>query len=118
MVELGSYIDTSIFKEGERVDVVGISKGKGTQGGVKRWGFSGRNQTRGVKHEHRTLGSVGAARPGRVQRGKKMPGVMGTARVTVENVKIVKIEPEKNLIAIQGAVPGITGGFLQISSAK
>ncbi len=114
--EVGSQINVSAFKEGEKVTVAGISKGKGTQGGVKRWGFSGRNQTRGVKHEHRTLGSVGAARPSEVWPGKKMPGHMGTERITVKNLEIVKIDAEKNIIALKGAVPGPRGTFLDIKS--
>ena len=107
-------IDVSIFQEGDRVKISGISKGKGFQGAVKRWGFSGRNATHGVKHEHRTLGSVGCSFPERVIKGKKMPGRMGNARVTVKNLKIAKVDLENNLLAVKGAVPGRRGTLLEI----
>lgn len=115
--ELGSKIDISIFKEGDKVKVSGVSKGKGFQGAVKKWGFHGRNATHGVKHEHRTLGSVGASGPGRVFKGKKMPGRMGAERVTAKNLEIVKIDPENNLLAVKGAVPGRRGTLLEISNS-
>jgi len=107
-------IDVSIFREGDKVKISGISKGKGFQGAVKRWGFSGRNATHGVKHEHRTLGSVGSTFPERVIKGKKMPGRMGFERVTVKNLKVVKVDKENNLLAIRGAVPGRRGTLLEI----
>lgn len=112
----GDRIDVSIFKEGDLVKVSGISKGKGFAGAVKRWHFKGRPATRGTKHELRTLGSVGASTPSRVLKGKKMPGRMGGKRVTVKNLKVVKVDPEKNLLAIKGAVPGPKGGLLEICS--
>ncbi len=115
-IEIGSQIDVSLFKEGEEVDVAGTSKGKGFQGGVKKWGFHGRNKGRGTKHEERTIGSVGAARPGRVQKGKRMPGRMGTERVTVKNLKIVKVDAQNNLLVVRGAVPGRNGILLEIRS--
>lgn len=111
---VGDEINATAFQEGDIIDVSGISKGKGFAGGVKRWGFSGRNATRGTKHEHRTIGSVGAARPARVRKGKHMPGHLGADRVTVKNLKIVKIDAEKNLVAIGGAVPGRRGTLLEI----
>ncbi len=114
--ELGQKIDVSIFKEGDKVKVSGISKGKGFQGAVKRWGFSGRDATHGVKHEHRTLGSVGPSGPERVLKGRKMPGRMGGERITVKNLEIVKVDPENNLIAVRGAVPGRRGTLLEIKS--
>jgi large subunit ribosomal protein L3 len=116
--QLGQEINVSIFKEGDLVSVSGISKGKGFQGGVKRWGFSGRPSTHGTKHEERTLGSVGASTPSRVIKGKKMPGRTGGERVTIKNSEIVKIEPEKNLLYIKGAVPGSRGSLLEIKSVK
>ncbi len=116
--KVGDKIDVSIFREGDEVKVSGISKGKGFQGAVKRWGFSGRNATHGVKHEHRTLGSVGSSFPERVLKGKKMPGRMGAERVTVRNLKIVKIDKENNLLAIKGAVPGPKGTLLEIRENK
>jgi len=112
--KVGDKIDVSIFQEGDIVKVSGISKGKGFQGAVKRWGFSGRDATHGVKHEHRTLGSVGTSFPERVIKGRKMPGQTGRERVTVKNLKIVKIDKENNLIAVKGAVPGRRGTLLEI----
>ena len=113
-LKIGDKIDVSIFQEGDMVKVSGISKGKGFQGAVKRWGFSGRDATHGVKHEHRTLGSVGTSFPERVIKGRKMPGQTGRERVTVKNLKIVKIDKENNLIAVKGAVPGRRGTLLEI----
>ncbi len=110
----GDAITVSAFQEGDIVKVSGISKGKGFQGGVKRWGFSGRNATHGVKHEHRTLGSVGATGPQRVIKGKKMPGRMGAERVTVKNLKVVKVDLENNILAVKGAVPGRKGTLVEI----
>ncbi|MDP3785108.1 MAG: 50S ribosomal protein L3 [bacterium] len=110
----GDAITVSAFKEGDTVKVSGISKGKGFQGAVKRWGFSGRNATHGVKHEHRTLGSVGATGPQRVIKGKKMPGRMGSERVTVKNLKIVKVDSGNNILAVLGAVPGRKGTLLEV----
>ena len=112
--KLEEKIDVSVFKEGDMVKVSGASKGKGFQGAVKRWGFSGRDATHGVKHEHRTLGSVGTTGPQRVIKGKKMPGRMGSERTTVKNLKIVKIDKENNLLAVMGAVPGKKGTLLEI----
>jgi len=116
--QIGQEINVSIFKEGDLVSISGISKGKGFQGGVKRWGFSGRPATHGTKHEERTLGSVGSSTPSRVVKGRKMPGRTGVERVTIKNLEIVKIEPEKNLIYIKGAVPGSRGSLLEIKSVK
>ena len=112
--KVGDKIDVSVFQEGDLVKVSGISKGKGFQGAVKRWGFSGRGATHGVKHEHRTLGSVGTSFPERVIKGRKMPGRMGSERVTVKNLKVVKIDKENNLLVIKGAVPGPRGTLLEI----
>jgi len=116
LLRKGSVIDVSIFKEGDRVKVSGITKGKGFQGAVKRWGFSGMGASHGVKHEHRTLGSVGSSFPERVIKGKKMPGRMGSERVTVKNLKIVKIDKENNILAIKGTVSGAKGTLLEIRS--
>lgn len=112
--EIGRKLDVSIFKEGEEVKISGVSKGKGFQGGVKRWGFSGRNTTHGAKHEERTIGSVGSSNVERVFKGKRMPGRMGGERVTVTNLKVVKIDVENNLLAVKGAVPGRRGTLLEI----
>lgn len=115
-VKQGDKVDVSVFKEGEKVAVSAVSKGKGFQGGVKRWGFHGRNATHGTKHEERTIGSVGLSDPERVFKGKKMPGRMGAERVTVKNLKIVKIDAENNILAVRGAVPGRKGTLLEIRS--
>jgi len=110
-------IDVSIFKEGEKVSVSGISKGKGFAGVVKRWGFHGRPRTRGTKHEERQPGSVGAATPSRVVKGIKMAGRMGSDRTTIKNLKIIKVDKENNIIAVKGAVPGRRGTLLEISKS-
>lgn len=115
-IKEGDIIDVSVFKTGQLVKVSGISKGKGFQGGVKRWGFAGRNSTHGVKHEHRTIGSTGMCLPERVMKGKKMPGRMGSQRVTVKNLEIMMIDKEKNLLVVKGAVPGRKGTLLEIRS--
>ena len=112
--KVGDEINVSIFNEGDKVKVSGMSKGKGFQGGVKRHGFHGRNATHGVKHEQRTLGSVGSAYPQRVIKGRKMPGRMGYDRISVKNLKIVKIDKDNNLIAVKGAIPGRRGTLLEI----
>lgn len=110
----GQKIDVSIFKEGEKVKISAISKGKGFAGVVKRWGFAGRGASHGVKHEARTPGSVGSAFPERVIKGKKMPGRMGSERITIKNLQVIKIDAENNLIAVKGAVPGRRGTFLEV----
>ena len=113
-LKVGQKIDVSVFQEGDKVKISAISKGKGFQGGVKRWGFSGRNATHGVKHEQRTLGSVGSSFPERVIKGKKMPGRMGHERVTIKNLKVVKVDKENNLLVVRGAVPGSRGTLLEL----
>jgi len=112
--ESGATIDVTAFQEGDIVEVSGISKGKGFQGGVKRHGFSGRNATHGVKHEQRTIGSTGTSNPEHVIKGKRMPGRMGADRVTVKNLKIVNIDKEHNILAVRGAVPGPRGALVEI----
>lgn len=110
----GSEIKVDIFNEVERVKITSISKGKGFQGGIKRHNFSRGPETHG-SHHHREIGSIGAcASPGRVAKGKKMPGRMGGAQVTVRQVKIVSVDEKNNLIAIKGAVPGPNGGTVRI----
>jgi len=110
----GDKIDVSVFQEGDKVKVSGLSKGKGFAGVVKRWHFRGRPATHGTKHELRTPGSVGTSFPERVIKGKKMAGRMGFERVTIKNLKVVKVDPEKNLLAIKGALPGRRGTLLEI----
>jgi large subunit ribosomal protein L3 len=115
-LKVGDKIDLSIFKEGDKVSVAGVSKGKGFAGGVKRWGFHGRNATHGTKHEERTIGSTGSRFPQRVIKGRKMPGRMGSARTTVKNLVIKKIDQENNLMAVKGAIPGKRGTLLEITA--
>jgi len=111
----GDSIDVSVFQDGDKIKVSGISKGKGFAGPVKRWKFKGRQSvTHGTKHELRTPGSTGSSMPDRVRKGKKFAGRMGAERVTVKNLKIAKIDKEKNLLMIKGAVPGHRGTLLEI----
>lgn len=110
----GEIVDASVFQERDFVKISGVSKGKGFAGVVKRWGFAGKNTTHGTKHEVRTPGSVGGRTPSRVVKGRKMAGRMGGERITVKNLKVVKVDPENNLIALQGAVPGRRGTLLEI----
>ncbi len=112
----GQLIKVDTFQVGDRVKVVGISKGKGFQGVVKRHGFHGQHATHGTKDQERAPGSIGATEPARVFPGMKMPGHMGAQRVTVKNLEIVKIDSEKNELYIKGAVPGAKHGLLMISS--
>ncbi|KKS96542.1 50S ribosomal protein L3 [Candidatus Giovannonibacteria bacterium RIFCSPLOWO2_01_FULL_43_160] len=113
-MNVGDKIDVSVFKEGDIVNVSGTSKGKGFQGVVKRHGFAGGPRTHGQKHSEREPGSIGATWPQRVLKGRRMPGRMGSDRVTVRNLKIIKIIPEKNLMAIEGAIPGNRGSLVEI----
>lgn len=112
----GDVIDVSIFEEGEKVTVSGKSKGKGFQGGMKRWGFSGGRGSHGVKHTKRTIGSIGSAFPQRVIKGRKMPRRAGYERITVKGLEIVSIEKDKNIFSIKGAVPGRKGTLLEIKN--
>ena len=114
--KLGDSITVEHFAEGEFVDVSGVSKGKGFQGVVKRHGFHGGPKTHGQSDRHRAPGSVGAGTsPGRVFKGKRMAGHMGNARVTVQNLKVVAIDTDKNTLMIKGAVPGSKNGLLLIN---
>ena len=114
-IKKGHEILVSIFKPGDKVKITGISKGKGFQGVVKRWGFKGAaTATHGTRHTHRTAGSIGATGPRKVFKGKKMPGRMGRDTKTISNLKVVKVDIKKNLLKIKGSVPGIPGGLLKI----
>ncbi len=110
-------LTVSLFQEGDIVKVSGISKGKGYAGAVKKWGVHGRGASHGMKHEERTIGSVGMSFPERVTPGKKMAGRMGSDRVTLKSVKIIKIDPEKNMLIVRGAIPGRPGTLLEIRTA-
>jgi len=116
---VGSVLTVAdVFAEGERIDVTGISKGKGFQGVVKRWGFSGGPASHGSKFHNRP-GSIGQhTEPARVYKGKKLPGHAGLKKVTIKNLQIVKIFPEKNVVLVKGAVPGPNGGIVFLKKAK
>jgi len=112
-LKVGDEIKVSIFEEGGNVKISGISKGKGFAGAIKRWGFKDRAKVHGHK-DMRRVGSIGCRFPQRVIKGKKMPGRMGTERVSVKNLKVAKIDPENNILAVKGAVPGRKGILLEI----
>jgi len=117
-VKVGDILKADLFESGEKVDVVGTSKGKGTAGVIKRWNYSRIKETHGSGPVHRHGGSIGAcSTPSRVYKGKKMAGRMGRERVTVQNLTVVKVDAEHNLMAIKGAVPGPKGGIVLISTA-
>jgi large subunit ribosomal protein L3 len=117
--ELGETIMVDIFDPGERVDVEGRSKGRGFAGVVKRWGFAGGPRTHGQSDRERAPGSIGAcATPGKVWKGQKMPGHMGNKRTTVQNQEVVLVDPERNLLAVRGSVPGPKGGLVLVKAAR
>ncbi|HPZ22246.1 MAG: 50S ribosomal protein L3 [Bacillota bacterium] len=114
--QVGQEIRVDIFEAGERVDVTGISKGKGTAGSIKR-----HNQRRGPmshgSHYHRGPGSLGAVDPAKVFKGRKLPGRMGGERITVQNLEIIQVDPERNLLLVKGSMPGIRGSLLRIKDS-
>ncbi|RAO99354.1 50S ribosomal protein L3 [Petrotoga sp. 9PW.55.5.1] len=115
--EIGQEINVSIFSEGEKIDLVGKSKGRGYSGAMKRWNFGGGESSHGSKF-HRALGSTGnATYPAKVFKGKKMPGQYGNERVTIQNSEVVYIDVQNNLIAVKGGVPGARGGLVTIREA-
>jgi len=115
--KVGDVVKVDAFTEGDFVDVTGFSKGKGFQGGVKRWNWRGGGGGHGSMF-HRRVGSVGQnTYPGRVMKGKTMPGHLGDEKVTVQNLKIIKIDKESNLIAVKGAVPGHINSFVVVRDA-
>ncbi len=117
-LEVGQQINVDLFEEGEKVDVIGRSKGQGFQGGMKRWGFSGGPRTHGQSDRARAPGSIGAGTtPGKVLKGKKMAGHMGDRRITVKNLEVVKVDPERNLLLLRGGIPGAHNSLLLIKKA-
>ncbi len=111
---VGDRLGVEIFSEGDKVDVTGKSRGLGFQGVVKRWDFAGGPATHG-SHFHRRPGSVGnCVKPGRVVKGKKLPGQTGNRRVTIRGLRILRVDPEKNLLVLKGATPGARGTLLQL----
>ena len=114
-LEVGSQIDVGMFEVGEKVNVTGVSKGKGFQGGVKRYNFRGGPKTHGQSDRHRAPGSIGAGTtPGRVIKGMRMAGRMGGDKVTVKNLDVLMIDPEKNILLVKGAVPGASKSIIYI----
>lgn len=114
-LNLGDTIKADIFAAGEKVDVTGTSKGKGTAGSIKRWGFARLKESHGTGPVARHAGSLGACSdPSRVYKGKKLAGHLGSERVTIQNLDVIKVDAENNLLAIKGAVPGPKGGIVLI----
>lgn len=114
-LKIGDTVDVSVFAEGDKVRVSGISKGRGFQGVVKRHGFAGGPKTHGQKNRFRAPGSIGSTAFQRVVPGRRMAGHMGVERVTIKNLEIVGVDKEKGLLFLKGAVPGARGGLLEIS---
>jgi large subunit ribosomal protein L3 len=116
--EVGAELNVDLFTETKKVDVTGTSKGKGFQGVIKRWNFSTQDMTHGNSLSHRAPGSIGQCQtPGRVFKGKKMSGHMGAERVTTQNLEIVRVDAERKLLLIKGAVPGAIGGNVIVKPA-
>jgi len=116
--QVGQLIDVALFQEGDLVDVIGTSKGKGFAGAVKRHGFRGGPKTHGQSDRMRAVGSIGSTTtPGRVFKGMRGPGHMGSRRTTVLNLTVVKVDAERNLIAVRGAVPGPNTGLVLVRNA-
>jgi large subunit ribosomal protein L3 len=117
--EPGQEVKADVFQPGERVDVIGTSKGRGFAGVVKRYGFAGGPHTHGQSDRERAPGSIGAcASPGRVWKGMRMPGHMGARRVTSQNLEVVLVDSDRNLLAVKGSVPGAKGGLVMIREAR
>jgi len=117
-LKVGQEIKADIFKDGDFVDVTGTTIGKGFQGGMKRWHWHGGPQTHGST-SHRRVGSIGSSTtPGRVFRGHNMPGHMGAGGMTVQNLKVVKVDAENNIVLVKGAIPGFKNGYVVIRKAK
>jgi large subunit ribosomal protein L3 len=118
-LEEGQKVTVDVFAEGEYVDVTGTSKGKGFAGVVKRYGFRGGPKTHGQSDRLRAPGAIGACTtPGRVFKGKRMPGRMGGERVTAQGLRVVMVDPERNLLVVRGAVPGAKNGLLMVKQAR
>lgn len=117
-LSLGSELGVEQFEAGQRVDIRGVSKGKGFAGVIKRWNFSHQDNSHGNSISHRAPGSIGQCQtPGRVFKGKKMTGHLGDARVTTQNLEIVRVDSDRNLLLVKGAVPGPAGGDVYVRPA-
>src|SRR5690606_19964605 len=118
LIEVGAEITADHFVTGQFVDITGTSVGKGFQGAMKRWNFGGLHASHGVSISHRSHGSTGQRQnPGKVFKGKKMAGHMGTERVTTQNLVVVRTDPERGLVMVRGAVPGHKGGWVLVRDA-
>ncbi len=118
-VEEGQRIAVDVFSVGDRVDIVGVSKGRGFAGGVKRYGFAGGPKTHGQSDRHRAPGSIGGTTgTSKVWKGQRMPGRMGNERVTAQNLRVELVDPERNLLAVRGSVPGARGGLVEVKQAR
>jgi len=118
-IKRGDRVDVGFLKQGDLVNVIGLSKGRGFAGVVKRYHFAGGPKTHGQTDRHRAPGSIGATTwPGRVLKGKRMAGHMGNRRVTARNLEVVQADPERNLLLVKGAVPGANGGLLVIEKVR
>ena len=116
--EVGGELNVSLFEAGQLIDVTGSSKGKGFQGGVKRWNFRTQDATHGNSLSHRAPGSIGQCQtPGRVFKGKKMAGHMGAERKTVQSLEVVRVDAERNLLLVKGGVPGAPGSQVIVRPA-
>lgn len=115
-MEVGAKVDVSLFSVGDRVDVVGTSKGKGFQGVVRRHGFHGHNMTHGTKDAMRMPGSIGAGGPQRVFKGMRMAGHMGDKRITVKNLEVAEVRVHENILALKGAIPGSRNSVVLIQA--
>lgn len=115
---VGSELTVAEFEAGQKVDVTGVSKGKGYQGTVKRWNFRTQDWTHGNSRSHRVPGSIGQNQsPGRVFKGKKMTGHMGVDQVTVQTLEVIRVDAERNLLLVKGAIPGAAGGDVLVRPA-
>ncbi len=117
-VNVGDILKADLFEVGEKVDVIGTSKGKGTAGVIKRWNFARLRESHGTGPVARHGGSLGVIDPARIFKGKKMAGHLGAERVTIQNLTVAKVDAENNLIAVKGAIPGPKGGIVVIADAK
>lgn len=118
-VEVGHRVDVTLFQPGDRVDVIGLSKGRGFAGVVKRYHFAGGPKTHGQSDRHRAPGAIGSGTtPGHILKGLRMAGHMGYQRVTVKRLEVVKADPDRNLLLVKGAVPGAKNGLLEIKKSQ
>lgn len=118
LIPVGAEITADHFVPGQFVDVTGVSTGKGYAGGMKRWNFGGLRASHGVSVSHRSIGSTGGRQdPGKTFKNKKMPGHLGVERVTTQNLRVVQTDVERGLILVQGAVPGVAGGWIMVRDA-